>query len=63
VKKTIGAINLDLEMSQFNSNAQPLYIILDHRGNQLTDKPYATDYSIENFLDFMDEGIANFNKN
>ncbi len=35
IKKTIGKINEDLEISKFKTNALPLYVITDHEGNPL----------------------------
>lgn len=61
IKKTIGAKNLDFEISKFKTNALPLYVIIDENGNTLTKEKYYTYSSnIENFLAFLNEGISNF---
>jgi len=57
VKKTMGAKNLDYEITHFNINTQPLYAILDHKGNPLN-KPMGLNTDVEVFLKFMEEGKA-----
>lgn len=58
----------DLEASRFNSNSQPLYVILDSDGNLLTDKNGATinpspaDYDIADYNKFLESGIAAYKK-
>jgi uncharacterized protein YyaL (SSP411 family) len=56
LKTTIGKANLDREVEQFNSNAQPQYIILSPDGAVLAG-PRAYDLSIEGFATFLDGGI------
>ena len=60
VKKTIGKINEDLEISKFKTNALPLYVITDHDGNQLN-KPMVTNMNIEEYKKWLDEGVEQFN--
>ena len=62
VKKTIGKQNADLQITAFNNNAQPFYVILDPNGNLLV-PPKAYDLNISNFVDFLDEAISSFKKN
>ncbi len=62
VKKTIGKKFADLQISRFNINAQPYYVILDGEGKELTKKPHAYDKDISHFIDFLNEGIQNFSK-
>ncbi|MBN2668654.1 MAG: thioredoxin family protein [Bacteroidales bacterium] len=59
-KKTIGKKYADFQISKFNVNAQPYYVILDHEGNQLTNKAHAYDKNIEAFKSFLNEGLKNF---
>jgi thiol:disulfide interchange protein DsbD len=59
VKKTMGAKNLDYEITHFNINTQPLYAILDHKGNPLN-KPMGLNTDVDAFLKFMEEGKAAF---
>jgi thiol:disulfide interchange protein DsbD len=61
LKKTIGKINEDLEISKFKTNALPLYVITDHDGNPLN-KPMPTNLNAESYKKWLDEGLENFRK-
>ena len=58
----------DVEASRFNSNSQPLYVMLDSNGNLLKDKdgkdimPSPADYNIASYTKFLDSGIAAYKK-
>jgi len=56
VKKTIGKINEDLEIMKFKTNAIPLYVITDYNGNPLV-KPVATTLKVEEYIEWLDEGL------
>ncbi|MDD4032389.1 MAG: thioredoxin family protein, partial [Bacteroidales bacterium] len=56
VKKTMGQVNADFEMSQFKSNTMPLYVILDSGGKMLTE-PVGYQPDPEKFLDFLKKGL------
>jgi thiol:disulfide interchange protein DsbD len=58
-KKTIGKICEDLEISKFKTNALPLYVITDYDGNALND-PMPTNLNIEEYKNWLDEGVAAF---
>jgi len=62
IKKTIGKINEDLEISKFKTNALPLYVITDHEGNPLN-KPMPTNMNIEEYKKWLDEGAHLFASN
>jgi thiol:disulfide interchange protein DsbD len=62
VKKTIGKICEDLEISKYKTNALPLYVITDHEGNALN-KPMPTNLNIEEYKKWLDEGFAEFKAN
>ncbi|MBC8110438.1 MAG: thioredoxin family protein [Verrucomicrobia bacterium] len=59
VKKTIGEINADFQVTRFQNNAQPFYCLLNHEGELLM-QPKAYDLKTENFVNFLDEGLKNF---
>jgi thiol:disulfide interchange protein DsbD len=59
VKKTMGKVNEDMEISKFKTNAMPLYVITDHEGNPLN-KPMPTNLNIDEYKKWLDEGIALF---
>jgi len=61
VKKTIGKKYADFQISRFNVNSQPYYVLLDTSGNLLT-TPRAYDKNVEAFIKFLDTGLANFAK-
>jgi thiol:disulfide interchange protein DsbD len=61
VKKTIGKIFADLQITRFNVNSQPYYVLLDTNGNLLT-KPRAYDLNVDAFVKFLDDGLTNFKK-
>lgn len=60
LKTTIGAKNLDYQMSRYNSNAQPYYIIVDGEGEKVTDPVAYTSH--EEFRAFLEKGKAAFNR-
>jgi thiol:disulfide interchange protein DsbD len=62
VKKTIGKINEDLEISKFQTNAMPLYVITDHEGNPLN-KPMPTNLNVDEYLEWLNEGLTLFKEN
>ena len=56
-KKTLGDQNLDFQISRFNSNAQPHYVLLDPRkDDKPMVKPVAFDANVSHFVSFLDEG-------
>ncbi len=55
VKKTMGQRNADFQISRFNTNTQPYYIITDTDGNELAG-PYGLNLDIDEFVDFLDRG-------
>jgi thiol:disulfide interchange protein DsbD len=59
-KKTIGKQNEDLEISKYKTNALPLYVIADYDGNPLN-KPMPTNLNIEEYKQWLDEGVELFN--
>jgi thiol:disulfide interchange protein DsbD len=61
VKNTIGKKYADLQISQYNVNAQPYYVLLDTNG-QLLAQPQAYNLNIDNFVKFLDSGLAAFKK-
>jgi len=61
VKKTVGKIFADLQISRFNVNSQPYYVLLDTNG-QLLNAPRAYDLDVDAFVKFLDTGLENFGK-
>lgn len=59
LKKTLGKQNADFQITRFNNNAQPFYVILDNEGNLLT-QPIAYDLNIDDYINFLDDGVKKF---
>lgn len=58
-KKTIGKQNADLQISRYNANAQPYYVLID--GNEkLLAEPTAYDLNVQHFVDFLEAGKTAF---
>lgn len=60
-KKTLGKKYADFQITRYQVNAQPYYVLLDHNEKMLT-KPMARDLNPDHFVKFLDEGIQQFNK-
>ncbi len=58
-KKTIGKKYADYQITKFNVNAQPYYVLMDENENMLV-KPIAYDLNVQNFVDFLDAGVAKY---
>ena len=61
IKKTIGKINADLEISHFRVNSQPYYVILDTNEKVLV-SPIGHTLDIREFINFLDQGKKAFDK-
>jgi thiol:disulfide interchange protein DsbD len=62
-KNTIGKRNQDLQITQFNSNALPLYVIVDGHGKELTATRYAYNSDVQKFIRWLEEGLEALNGN
>ncbi len=71
IKKSIGKKYADFQISNFNTNAQPYYVLLDNKGNindtnhiknNLLVAPKAYDLNVDNFIEFLDNGLKEFKK-
>ena len=54
---TIGGKWLDKEISQYNSNAQPFYVIINEKGETLV-PPQGANFNVNEFIKYLDSGIA-----
>jgi len=61
VKKSIGKQNADMQISRFNINGQPYYVLLDGNEKTLAD-PRGYNLDIDAFIKFLDSGIEEYKK-
>ncbi len=61
VKNTVGKKNADFQISRYNVNSQPFYVLLDNNENLLAE-PYGFNTNVDDFVKFLDKGIEQFNK-
>lgn len=59
VKKTLGKKYADFQITRFNVNTQPYYVLIDHN-EQLLTAPRSHDLDINEYINFLDEGLENF---
>ncbi|MGF1534324.1 MAG: cytochrome c biogenesis protein CcdA [Bernardetiaceae bacterium] len=59
IKKTIGKKNADIQITYFQKNAQPYYVLMAPTGEVLT-TPKGYDLNPENFVRFLDAGLEAF---
>ncbi|MCC5931809.1 MAG: thioredoxin family protein [Cyclobacteriaceae bacterium] len=59
VKKSIGKQNADFQITRFQNNAQPFYVILDANEEMLLE-PKAYDLNASNFVSFLDDALEKF---
>lgn len=59
IKKTIGKQNADFQITRYNNNAQPFYVILN-QDEELIMNPRAYDLSVEGFISFLDEASRRY---
>jgi len=54
---TLGAKWLDFEITKYNSNAQPFYVLIDETGKTLV-PPQGAIFDVTGFKNYLDSGIA-----
>ncbi len=61
IKKTLGKKYQDFQITRYGTNSQPYYLLLDTEGNMLTEAT-AYDLNVDRFIEFLDTGLTEFNK-
>jgi thiol:disulfide interchange protein len=60
VKNTIGTRNLDYQITNFNTNTQPYYVVMD-AGENMLNNPHGYNLNVDAFIEFLDKGLENYN--
>lgn len=60
LKATVGDKNLDFQVTNFNSNAAPYYVILGHDGLKPLNTPRGFNADIPAFKKFLEDGLKKF---
>lgn len=58
-KKMLGEYNFDFQLSKYNANGQPYYVLVDHDGEMLV-PPRQFGLDVQAFVDFLDRGKTVF---
>ena len=61
LKKTLGEVNADIQIVNFQCNTQPYYVVVSPEGQVLT-KPMSYNTNVEEFTEFLNEGLENYKK-
>lgn len=61
LKKTLGEVNADIQIVNFQCNTQPFYVVVSPSGKVLT-KPMSYNTNAEEFMAFLNEGLENYKK-
>ena len=61
LKKTLGEVNADIQIVNFQCNTQPFYVVVSPEGKVLT-KPMSYNTNAEEFMEFLNEGLENYKK-
>ena len=61
VKKTLGEVNADIQIVNFQCNTQPYYVVVSPEGQVLT-KPMSFNTDAEDFMKFLNEGLETYKK-
>ncbi|MCU0417475.1 MAG: thioredoxin family protein [Cytophagaceae bacterium] len=59
-KRTMGKQNIDFQITRFNFNAQPFYVLVDPKTEQPLTEPMGYNRSVEEFVDFLSKGAKNY---
>lgn len=61
--RTVGDKWIDYETEQYGSNAQPLYVLIDHdKSSLMSPKGFSPPLDIENYREFFKNGLAEFKR-
>ena len=60
VKKTLGKQNADFQITRFNNNAQPFYVVIDPYSEKIVYRPWGYELDIDSYINHLSNGIKEF---
>ena len=60
IKKTIGKQNADFQITRFNNNAQPFYVVIDPFSEKIVYQPWGYELNVESYISHLENGITKF---
>ena len=60
IKKTIGKQNADFQITRFNNNAQPFYVVLDPFSEKIIYSPWGYELNIEKYISHLKNGLKEY---
>ena len=63
IKKSIGKQNADFQITKFNNNAQPFYVVLNPYSEKMIIDPIGYELNIQKHLGFLEQGLKGFYDN
>tara|TARA_Y100000816_G_scaffold97684_1_gene67993 strand:- start:5686 stop:7644 length:1959 start_codon:yes stop_codon:yes gene_type:complete len=60
IKKTLGKQNADFQITRFNNNAQPFYVVIDPFSEKIVYKPWGYELDIDSYINHLGNGIKEF---
>jgi thiol:disulfide interchange protein DsbD len=62
VKNTMGKVNQELQVTRFNSNALPLYAVVNGDDKNVTDEFYTYSSDVDKFIVWLNKNSESFYK-
>jgi len=63
IKKSIGKQNADFQITKFNNNAQPFYVVLNPYSEKMILDPIGYELNLQKHLGFLEQGLKRFYDN
>ena len=63
IKKNIGKQNADFQITKFNNNAQPFYVVLNPYSENMIIDPIGYELNVKKHLGFLEQGLKKFYDN
>ena len=57
IKKTIGKQNADFQITRFNNNAQPYYLVINPFSEEIVYQPWGYELNVKKYIDNLNKGI------